>query len=135
MTSPRDRTDTVFQVESWNEETVQELADGAKITRARVTQAYSGFVEGESTIEYVMYHRSDGSAVFSGIERVVGTVGGRAGSLILQHSGAYEDGSARSDWSIVAGSTTDDLRNLTGSGSYVAGHDMQGKVKLDVSFP
>jgi len=126
--------ETTFQVKSWDEDTAHELAGGAKITRARVTQEYSGYVEGESTIEYAMYHRSDGTAVFTGIERVVGSVDGRSGSFILQHHGVFEGGSARSDWTIVAGSGTADLETLRGSGSFVAGHDMKGRVDLDVSF-
>lgn len=124
--------ETSFLVKSWDEETAHELAGGAKITRARVTQEYSGYVRGEATVEYVMYHRGDGTAVFAGIERIVGHVGGKSGSFVLQHHGVYEGGSARSESSVVAGSGTGDLEGLSGSGSFVVGHDMKGQVSLDL---
>ena len=127
--------DATFQVKSWDEDTAQKFASGAKITRAHVTQEYSGAVEGESRVEYVMYHRPDGTAVFTGIERVVGAIDGRSGSFVLQHRGTFQEGSASSEWSVVSGSGTEELEGLDGTGSFVAGHDMQGQVTLDISVP
>lgn len=126
--------ETTFQVTSWEEDAIQEFADGAKITRAHVTQTYSGSIEGEGAVEYVMFHKGDGSAVFVGIERVVGAVGGRSGRFVLQHSGVFDGGSAKSSWLVVAGAGTEELQGLKGSGSFVAGHDMKGTVTLDLSF-
>lgn len=125
---------TTFQVTSWNEDAAQELDGGIKITRARVTQLYEGYIEGEGSVEYVMYHRADGSAIFVGIEHVVGAVGGKPGSLALQHTGVFEGGSAKSAWLIVPDSATGGLKGMKGSGSFVAGHDMKAEVTTDIAF-
>lgn len=42
-----------------------------------------------------MVYREDGSASFVGLKRVVGRVGGRSGSFVLQHSGTFEGGIAK----------------------------------------
>jgi Protein of unknown function (DUF3224) len=129
-------TGATFQVTSWKEETVHEppAASGSKITRAHVSQTYSGRITGEGVIEYVMYHRSDGTAAFVGIEWLVGSVDGRSGSAILRHSGVYNDGVAESRWHVVSDSGTDQLDGIRGTGSFTVGHDMQGSVLLDVFF-
>ena len=64
-----------FEVKSWDEKPAQELQDGAKITRAAVTQSYSGIISGNGSVEYVMFHRGDGTAVFSGVEHIACTDG------------------------------------------------------------
>jgi hypothetical protein len=37
-----------------------------------VTKSFSGDIEGEGTLEYLMAYREDGSASFVGLERVEG---------------------------------------------------------------
>ncbi len=127
-------SDATFHVKSWNEESSEELPGGAKVTRASVTQTYSGQIEGLSRVEYVMFHRSTGTATFVGLETIQGSVGGRSGVFVIRHTGVYEGGSARSDWSVVAESGTDELVGIRGTGSFEADHTMTGQVSLDLSF-
>jgi hypothetical protein len=124
--------EATFKVQSWDEKPAQELATGAKVTRAKVTQAYSGGIEGAGTIEYVMFHRSDGTATFAGFEFLEGSVHGKSGSLVLHHTGTYEAGAAKSDWRVVAGSGTAALEGAKGSGSFEAGHDGIAKVTYEI---
>jgi hypothetical protein len=65
-----------------------------------------------------MAYHPDKSAAFVGLERVKGTVGGRRGSLVLQHVGIFADGAANASLTVVSG--TDELKGATGSGSLVA---------------
>ena len=81
-----------FKVKSWDEKPYDEIEDGPKLTRATVAKSYSGDIEGDGTVEYLMIHREDGSASFVGLERVVGAIGDRQGSFVLQHSGSFEGG-------------------------------------------
>ncbi len=126
--------DATFHVKSWNEEPCEELPGGAKVTRATVNQTYSGHIEGLGRIEYVMFHRSTGSAIFVGLETIQGSVGGKSGTFVIRHAGVYEGGSARSEWSVVPDSGTDELAAVRGSGSFEADHTMTGQVSLDLSF-
>jgi hypothetical protein len=112
----------VFQVKSWDEKPYQVIDGGAKLTRASVTKTYSGDITGEATSESLMFYRADGSAAFTGLERVVATIGGRAGSFVLQASGTYRDGAATCDCAVIPGSGAGDLVGLRGEGRYVARH-------------
>jgi hypothetical protein len=121
-----------FTVESWDEVPWDEQADLPKLTRATVEKALSGDLEGTSTTVWLMSYGADGSADFVGIERVKGTVGGRAGSFVLQHIGRYDEGAARASLGVIPGSGTGDLSGISGEGSFVA--DPNGSIALELSF-
>lgn len=123
-----------FQITSWDEKTYQEIGGGAKLSNAKVTQSYSGEIEGTSSIEYLMSYTTQGTANFVGLERVSGTVAGKAGTFVLQHFGGFSEGKARSSWSVVAGSGTEGLASLQGEGSYVAGHGEPAQASFKYSF-
>jgi len=129
-------TDTActFQITGWDEKTYQEIEGSAKLSHAKVTQTYSGAIEGTSSIEYLMSYTVHGTANFVGLERVSGTVDGKTGTFVLQHTGSFSEGKARSSWSIVPGSGTGDLANLRGSGHYVAGHAEPAQVFFTYTF-
>ena len=107
-----------FCIAHWNEETTHEFADGAKFTRAAVTQTYDGDMAGESTVEYLMAYAPSGAVKFVGMELLDGSIGGRRGSVLIQHDGVFAHGVAHSNWSFVDGSGTDELISLHGSGTY-----------------
>jgi hypothetical protein len=56
-----------------------------------------------------------GSAGYVAIEKVTGTLGGRRGSFVLQHSGSMDRGAASLTIRVVPDSGTDGLVGLTGS--------------------
>ena len=111
-----------FAIQSWDEKPYSEGPDLLKLTRATVTKTFTGDIEGEGHVEYLMMYRSDGSATFVGLERVVGRIGGRAGSFVLQRTGVFESGQARESYSVIAGSGTGELRGLGGEGTSTVGH-------------
>jgi len=120
-----------FEVIAWDEKPYLEMADGRKLTRASVTQRFSGDIEGEGSVEWLMFYREDGTASFVGMQHVVGKIGSRSGSFVLETSGSYDGKAARASWSVVAGSGTSDLRGLRGSGTYVAGHGSTAEITLE----
>lgn len=122
-----------FEVTSWNEQPFDDLVDGGKLTSARVTKSYSGEIEGDSLTEWLMAYAEDGSATFVGLERINGTVAGRSGTMVVQHTGSYENGAATAELVVVAGSGGRELLGVTGTGDFTA--DPAGKVRLDVAFP
>ncbi len=114
-----------FAIKNWDEKPYSEGADLPKLTRASVTKTFTGDIEGEGHVEYLMMYRSDGSATFVGLERVDGRIGDKTGSFVLQRTGAFEGGLAKETYSVVPGSATGDLRGLAGEGSSSVGHGME----------
>jgi hypothetical protein len=114
-----------FAIKSWDEKAYSETSGQPKLTRASVAKSYTGDIEGDAQVEYLMMYRSDGSATFVGLERVVGRIGDRAGTFVLQRTGVFEGGQARESYSVVAGSATGKLHGLRGEGSSAVGHGME----------
>jgi Protein of unknown function (DUF3224) len=114
-----------FAIKSWDEKPYSEGPDQPKLTRASVTKSFTGDLEGESHVEYLMMYRSDGTATFVGLERVVGQLGGKSGSFVLQRTGVFESGEAKESYSVVPGSGTGELQGLRGEGSSAVGHGME----------
>lgn len=103
-----------FEIDSWEEKPYDER-EGAKLSRTRVTKTFRGEVEGESTAELLMaYGSEEGSAAYSGLERVVGSVHGLSGSFVLQHGATMAGGEGVSSLSVVPDSATGELRGLRG---------------------
>ena len=123
-----------FEVKTWEETPYDPIEGMPKLTRARVTKVFHGDLEGEGKVEYLMLYREDGSASFVGLERVVGRLGGRSGSFVLQHSGTFEGGAAKTTWSVVPGSGTGSLRGLRGQGGFASGHAQSYAITLDYDF-
>ena len=119
-----------FAITKWDEEPYSEGQGQPKLTRARVTKTYTGDIEGEAQVEYLMMYRSDGSAAFVGLERVVGRIAGKSGTFVLQRTGVFEGGQAKESYSIIPGSATGDLQGLSGDGSSAVGHGMEHPFSL-----
>jgi hypothetical protein len=111
-----------FSIKSWDEKPYSEGQDMPKMTRASVDKAFTGEIDGEGHVEYVMMYRSDGTAAFVGLERITGRIAGKNGSFILQRTGVFEDGQAKESYSVVTDSGTGELRNLSGEGTSSVGH-------------
>jgi hypothetical protein len=120
-----------FAIQTWDEKPWSEADGLPKVTRASVRKTLTGDLEGEGQVEYLMSYRSDGSATFVGLERVVGRLDGRTGSFVLQRSGVFEDGRAKESYTVVAGSATGELQGLRGEGTSAVGHGLEHPFTLD----
>jgi len=128
------RASATFEIKAWDEKPYDEFEGGRKLTRASVRKSFQGDIEGDSSLEYLMSYGEDGSASFVGMERIVGRVGNRSGSFVLQHSGTFAGGIAKAAWFVVPGSGTGELSGLRGEGGFAAGHEQQYAVTLDYEF-
>jgi hypothetical protein len=117
-----------FEVTSWDETPFDDGVGVSKLTEALVSKKYSGDVEGTSTTKWLMAYAPDKTATYVGIERIQGDVGGRHGTLVVQHDGRFEDGVATADLRVVLG--TDQLKGVTGSGTFRA--DPAGTVEINI---
>ena len=111
-----------FSIKSWDEKPYSEGKEVPKMTRASVDKTFTGDIDGEGHVEYVMMYRSDGTAAYVGLERVTGRIAGSSGSFVLQRTGVFEDGQAKESYSVVTGSGTGELRSLRGEGASSVGH-------------
>lgn len=114
-----------FAIKTWDEKPYREGADQPKLTKATVTKAYSGDIDGEGHVEYLMVYRGDGTATYVGIEQITGSLGGKTGSFVLERTGVFEDGQAKESYSVIPGSGTGALKGLLGEGTSSVGHGME----------
>jgi hypothetical protein len=114
-----------FAIRNWDERPYSEEPGEPRLTRASVTRTYTGDIEGDAQVEYLMMYRSDGSASFVGHERVTGRVGDRAGTFLLERTGAFVGGQAKETHRVIPGSATGDLEGLRGNVQSSVGHGME----------
>ena len=117
-----------FEIGSWDETPFDDDEQASKLTEALVSKKYSGDVDGTSTTKWLMAYAPDKTATYVGIERIKGTVGGKRGTLVLLHDGAFTDGAATATLRVVSG--TDELAQAAGSGKFRA--DPAGSITLDL---
>lgn len=120
-----------FAITNWDERPYSEGEDLPKLTRASVTKTFTGDIEGDGQVEYLMMYRRDGSAMFVGLERISGRIGGKRGTFVLQRLGVFESGQAKESYAVVPGSATGELRGLRGEGSSAVGHGTEHPFTLD----
>jgi hypothetical protein len=119
-----------YTVKKWEESGYQQVAPDKKMTKATVEYLLSGDIEGKASVEYLMfYSHSDptdphkSSASYVGLIYFDGTVSGTSGSFVLEDSGVFEDGSAKSTLRIASGSGTGPLQGIRGTGKYLANRE------------
>ena len=120
-----------FAIKSWDEKSYGEGQDLPRLTRASVTKTFTGDIEGEGQVEYLMMYRNDASATFLGLERFVGRIAGKTGTFVLQRAGAFEGGQAKESYSVIPGSGTGELSGLRGDGSSAVGHGTEHPFMLN----
>jgi hypothetical protein len=109
-----------FEIAFGKEDGYHETEDGVKLTRASGTQRFTGDIEGDGWVEWLMCYLPDGSARFVGLQRIEGSVDGRAGGFVMEAVGAHDGERSTARWSIVAGSGTEALVDIRGDGSFDA---------------
>ncbi len=93
-----------------------ELAEDQALGRRTLNKVFSGALDATSQGEMLSAGGLvPGSAGYVAIERVTGTLAGRSGSFILQHSGRMVRGVPSLEVSVVPDSGTGELMGLQGS--------------------
>jgi len=88
------------------------------LVEVRLTETFSGDIEGESPVRALQVLRDDKSACLVSMQRFRGTLGGREGTFVLQGSEIVQDGRIEARWFVVPGSGTGDLSGLRGEGGF-----------------
>lgn len=93
-----------------------EQGAGATLGRMSIDKQFQGDLEAGSKGEMLSAMTEvKGSAGYVAIERVSGTLQGRRGSFVLQHTGAMTRGTPQLSVTVVPDSGTGELAGLTGS--------------------
>ena len=91
-------------------------ADGTTMGRLTLDKQFRGDLEGTSKGQMLTAITSvKGSAGYVAMELVTGTIAGRNGSFIFQHSGTMSRGAQALTLTVVPDSGTDGLAGLTGT--------------------
>jgi len=114
--------------------TYDEPEDGPRLNEIELVETFTGDIEGEGVARVLQAQWPDGSACYTTIERLVGTVAGRKGSFLLQVHGTVRGKQNDGAWVVVAGSGTGDLEGLRGEGGFQAQHGKQGAWTLNYWF-
>jgi uncharacterized protein DUF3224 len=120
-----------FQITSFNEDTYEDRGDGRKLTHAWGDQAFSGEIEGEGAVHWLMAYRPDKTATYVGLQRIKGVIGGRHGSFIIEATGDFDGAASRGTWSVIRSSGTDDLKGISGTGTFDAPGGPKATYALD----
>lgn len=121
-----------FHIESWDENTYQELESAGKLTRATVTMTFKGDIVGEGGAEWLMCYKEDGSAHFVGLQRIEAALDGRDGSFVVESIGDFDGRQAVGSWAVLSGSGTDGLAGLSGNGRFRA--PLGSKASFELSY-
>jgi len=90
--------------------------EGVTLGRISITKRFEGDLSGSSAVEMISATTPvKGSAGYVAIERVFGTLDGRVGSFILQHSGTMNRGQPSLSVTVVPDSGTAGLKGLAGA--------------------
>ena len=95
-------------------ETPYHEADGApRLTHANGTQRFSGGIEGDGVIEWLMCYLPTGTARYVGLQQIDGSIGGRRGTFVIEAVGVHDGKSSEARWRVIEGSGTGELAGMT----------------------
>src|ERR1700710_816654 len=103
-----------FDIKSWDESTYEEI-DGKKLNKASTSYTYQGDIVGESRGEMILVYPTETTSTYAGLERIIGTLGGKKGSFVMQGSGEYDGKVSRMAYTIVPSTGTGELAGIRGT--------------------
>ena len=112
-----------------------EIPQGFQLSRTRIAKTFSGDLVATSVTQAVMAVTREGSAGYVAIELIVGSLQGRQGSFLLQHSATATRGAQSGSYTIVPDSGTGQLAGISGQGDIAVDADGGHTVTLDYDLP
>jgi Protein of unknown function (DUF3224) len=122
-----------FEITGGNEDAYDE-ADDLRFTHASGQQSFTGGIEADGSVHWLMVYRPDKTAQFVGLQRISGTLDGRRGSFVLAAEGDHDGSTSRIRWRVVDGSGSGELAGITGEGTMDAPGGPGGTYRLDYTL-
>ena len=118
-TEPRTRAhaEAKITVQS-SEATPYDQTASPVLMEIRLSETFTGDIDGESPARALQVLRDDKSANLVSVQRFRGKLSGREGTFVLQGSENVENGKIKATWFVVPGSGTGDLSGLRGEGGF-----------------
>jgi hypothetical protein len=118
-----------FTNDRYDEEPYGE-ADGAEVSRVHISRTFTGDLDGESTAE-LLIAKSEGGGGYVGHDRITGTLQGRTGGFVFQHTGLMGPAGVTNTGVIVPGTGTGELAGISGDGAMLADEDGNHTLTLE----
>jgi hypothetical protein len=110
------RATGTFDVKLAPQKPDNEVSEAANLGRMSIDKQFHGDLEATSKGEMLSaMGEIKGSAGYVALERVSGTLAGKKGSFVLQHSGIMDRGNPSLTVSVVPDSGTGELKGLSGT--------------------
>ncbi len=92
-----------------------DVVDGVSLARVSFDKRFAGALDATSGVQMLGARTPvEGSAGYVAIERVTGTLDGKQGTFVLQHSGVMTRGARTLSVTVVPDSGTGELKGLSG---------------------
>ena len=127
------KVEVPFTNDRYDEEPYGE-AEGAEVSRVHISRTCSGGLDGSSTAE-LLIATSDGGGGYVGQDVVSGTLSGRSGGFLFQHTGLMGPDGVTNTGVIVPGTGTDELEGITGEGTMLADDEGNHTFSLTYELP
>lgn len=123
------RATGTFQVQLAPQETA------APLGRLSIDKQFSGDLQGTSKGEMLAFRTTvEGSAGYVAMEQVSGTLAGRTGTFVLQHTGTMDRGAQQLNVTVVPDSGTGGLEGITGRMNIII-EGGRHSYEFDYTFP
>ena len=117
QTAPRTHARAKITVHS-SESAPYDQTASPTLMEIRLSETFSGDIEGKSPVRALQILRPDHSASLVSVQRFSGKLRGRGGSFVLQGQEIVENGKIKATWFVVPGSGTGELSGLRGEGGF-----------------
>lgn len=98
-----------------NAEPPYEVIEGVSLGRVSITKQFEGELDATSSVQMIGARGEEPtSAGYVAIERVTGSLSGRTGTFVLQHSGVMTRGVGKLEVTIVPDTGTGELKGIAG---------------------
>ena len=132
---PRMRTKTQAKITVHSSEAKPyDQSESPALLEVRLTETFTGDIEGTSPVRALQVLRDDKSACLVSLQRFHGKLGGRQGTFVLQGSEIVEDGKITATWLVIPGSGTGELSGLRGEGGFEGDFGKGSNGTLDYWF-
>jgi hypothetical protein len=122
-----------FTNDRYDEEPYGE-ADGAELSRVHISRTFTGDLEGSGAAE-LMIAKSEGGGGYVGHDRITGSLQGRSGAFVFQHTGLMGPDGVTNTGTIVPGTGTGELEGITGDGTMLADDEGNHTLTLEYELP
>jgi hypothetical protein len=122
-----------FTNDRYDEEPYGE-SEGPEVSRVHISRTFSGDLAGESTAE-LLIAKSEGGGGYVGHDRISGTLQGKSGTFVFQHTGLMGPEGVTNTGTIVPGTGTGELEGIAGEGTMLADEEGNHTLTLVYELP